>query len=92
MFKEQTGWNSIVENLPGGGGVAMFTSFSQQSADNNTISVCVGNPVLVQLAKRGDELPFDIDRFDYLGTIAKAELALVASADELARRSHREIS
>ncbi len=35
----------------------------------------------MQLVQRGDQLPFDQDSFDYLGTIAKAELALVASKD-----------
>lgn len=81
VIKEQTGWNVIVENRPGGGGVAMFTSLSQRPADNHTIGMGVGIPVLVQLVQRGDELPFNVDSFDYLGTIAKAELALVASAD-----------
>ncbi len=81
VIKEQTGWNVIVENRPGGGGVAMFTGLSQRPADDHTIGMGVGIPVLVQLVQRGDELPFDIDSFDYLGTIAKAELALVASAD-----------
>lgn len=81
VIKEQTGWNVIVENRPGGGGVAMFTGLSQRPADNHTVGMGVGIPVLVQLVQRGDELPFDIDSFDYLGTIAKAELALVASAD-----------
>ncbi|MBT6190925.1 MAG: tripartite tricarboxylate transporter substrate binding protein, partial [Tateyamaria sp.] len=81
VMKEQTGWNVIVENRPGGGGVAMFTSLSQRPVDNQTVGMGVGIPVLVQLVQRGDELPFNIDSFDYLGTIAKAELALVASAD-----------
>lgn len=81
VISEQTGWNVIVENRPGGGGVAMFTSVSQMPVDNHTIGMGVGIPVLVQLVQRGDELPFNIDSFDYLGTIATAELALVASAD-----------
>jgi tripartite-type tricarboxylate transporter receptor subunit TctC len=81
VMKEQTGWNVIVENRPGGGGVAMFTSLSLRPVDNQTVGMGVGIPVLVQLVQRGAELPFNIDSFDYLGTIAKAELALVASAD-----------
>lgn len=81
QISEQTGWNVIVENRPGGGGVAMFTSLSQMPVDNHTIGMGVGIPVLVQLVERGDQLPFDIDSFDYLGTVATAELALVASAD-----------
>lgn len=81
VISEQTGWNVIVENRPGGGGVAMFTGVSQKPVDNHTIGMGVGIPVLVQLVQRGDQLPFTIDSFDYLGTIATAELALVASAD-----------
>lgn len=81
VISDQTGWSVIVENRPGGGGVAMFTSVSQMPVDNHTIGMGVGIPVLVQLVERGDQLPFNIDSFSYLGTIATAELALVASAD-----------
>ena len=81
VMKENTGWNIVVENKPGGGGVAMFTGLSQRPADDKTIGMGVSIPVLVQLVQRGDQLPFDIDSFDYLGTVAKAELALVASKD-----------
>ncbi len=81
VMKENTGWNIVVENKPGGGGVAMFTGLSQMPADSKTIGMGVSIPVLVQLVNRGDQLPFDIDSFDYLGTVAKAELALVAGKD-----------
>ena len=81
VMKENTGWNIVVENKPGGGGVAMFTGLSQRPADGKTIGMGVSIPVLVQLVQRGDQLPFDVDSFDYLGTVAKAELALVASKD-----------
>lgn len=81
VMKDNTGWNIVVENKPGGGGVAMFTGLSQMPAKGTTIGMGVSIPVLVQLVQRGDQLPFDQDDFDYLGTIAKAELALVASKD-----------
>ncbi|MDF1717825.1 MAG: tripartite tricarboxylate transporter substrate binding protein [Antarcticimicrobium sp.] len=81
VMKKNTGWNIVVENKPGGGGVAMFTGLSQRPVDNKTIGMGVSIPVLVQLVQRGDQLPFDTDSFDYLGTVAKAELALVASKD-----------
>lgn len=81
VMKENTGWNIVVENKPGGGGVAMFTGLSQRPVDDKTIGMGVSIPVLVQLVQRGDQLPFDINSFDYLGTVAKAELALVASKD-----------
>ena len=38
-------------------------------------------PVLVNLVRRPNELVFKLDSFDYLGTISKAELAVVAAAD-----------
>ncbi|MEE9335406.1 MAG: tripartite tricarboxylate transporter substrate-binding protein [Granulosicoccaceae bacterium] len=81
VMKENTGWNIVVENKPGAGGVAMFTGISQMPANGKTIGMGVSIPVLVQLVNRGDQLPFDVDSFDYLGTVAKAELALVASKD-----------
>lgn len=81
VMADNTGWNIIVENKPGGGGVAMFTGLSQMPANGKTIGMGVSIPVLVQLVQRGDQLPFDQDGFDYLGTIAKAELALVAGKD-----------
>ena len=79
VMKENTGWNIVVENKPGAGGVAMFTGVSQRPADATVVGMGVSIPVLVQLVKRGDQLPFDLSSFEYLGTIAKAELALVAS-------------
>lgn len=81
VMKEQTGWNIIAENKPGGGGIAMFTAISKMPATGQVIGVGVNMPILVNLVKRGDKLGFDLDSFDYLGTIAKAELALVASKD-----------
>lgn len=80
-MEEATGWNIVVENKPGAGGVAMFTGLSQMPPRGQVIGMGVSIPVLVQLVQRGDQLPFDETQFDYLGTIAKAELALVASKD-----------
>lgn len=81
VMEKQTGWTIVVENKPGAGGVAMFTGVSQMPANGKTIGMGVSIPVLVQLVQRGDQLPFDLDSFDYLGTVAKAELSLVASKD-----------
>ena len=81
VMEDQTGWNIVAENKTGGGGVAMFTGISQMPPRGQVIGLGVNMPVLVNLVRRGDELPFDLDSFDYLGTIAKAELALVAAAD-----------
>lgn len=81
VMEENTGWNIVVENKPGGGGVAMFTGLSQMPPKGKVVGMGVSIPVLVQLVNRGDQLPFKVDSFDYLGTIAKAELALIASKD-----------
>lgn len=81
VMKDQTGWNIIAENKTGGGGLAMFTGISQRPATGNVIGMGVNMPILINLDRRGDELPFDIDGFDYLGTVARAQLALIARAD-----------
>lgn len=78
---ESTGWNLVVENKPGGGGIAMFTQLATVPADGQTIGMGVTMPVLVNLTIRPDEIPFDLDSFDYLNTVALAQLAIVAKAD-----------
>lgn len=80
-MSEATGWNIVVENKPGGGGMAMFTQLANMPADGQTIGMGVTMPVLVNLTVRPGEVPFDLDSFDYLGTVALAQLALVAPAD-----------
>jgi tripartite-type tricarboxylate transporter receptor subunit TctC len=49
--------------------------------DGQILGLAVNVPILLNLAKRGDKLPFKIDTFDYIGTITKGEVALVAKAD-----------
>lgn len=79
--EENTGWNVVVENKPGGGGVAMLSSLMNAKPDGMTLGLAVNVPILINLAKRGETLPFKIDSFDYIGTITKGEVALVAKAD-----------
>ncbi len=76
-----TGWDIVVENKPGGGGIAMFTQLQAAPADGQTLGMGVTMPVLVNLTIRPDEIPFDLDSFDYLHTVALAQLALIAPAD-----------
>lgn len=80
-IEEQHGWDVVVENRPGGGSVAMFSELSAAPADGLTIGVGVNMPVLLGLISRGDTLPFTLDSFDYLATIAAAPLGIVARAD-----------
>lgn len=81
VMKEQTGWNIIAENKTGGGGVAMFIGISKMPPRGNVIGLGVNMPVMINLILRGDKLPFNLDSFDYLGTVARAQLALIARGD-----------
>ena len=81
VIEDQTGWNVVAENKTGGGGVAMFTGIAKMPPRGQVIGLGVNMPILVNLVNRGAELPFDLNSFDYIGTLAKAELALVAAAD-----------
>lgn len=76
-----TGWEIVVENKPGGGGMAMFTQLSKLPADGRTLGMGVTMPVLVNLTIRPEKVPFDLDSFDYLGTVALAQLAIIARKD-----------
>jgi tripartite-type tricarboxylate transporter receptor subunit TctC len=79
--EENTGWNVVVENKPGGGGVALFSTLMRKKADGMTLGIGVSLPILLNLASRGDQLPFKIDSFDYLATIVRGEVAIVAKED-----------
>lgn len=81
VMEEQTGWNIIVENRPGGGGVAMFTGIAKMPPRGTVMGMGVNMPIMVNLVKRGDQLGFDLDSFDYIGTVSATELALVAAVD-----------
>ena len=80
-LKEQTGWNVVAENKPGGGGMAMFTAIANKPADSATVGLGVSMPVMVNLVTRPDEVKFTLDSFDYLGTAARGQLALIARGD-----------
>ena len=80
-IEEQTSWDIIVENKPGGGGIAMLSSLVRERPDGLTMGIGVTTPTIQNLAERGDMLPFKADSFDYLGTIALAPLALLAPTD-----------
>ncbi|WP_137700148.1 tripartite tricarboxylate transporter substrate binding protein [Marimonas lutisalis] len=81
VMKEQTGWNVIAENKPGGGGVAMFTAIANRPADGSIVGLGVNMPLFVNLVNRPEQMKFDLDSFDYLGTAGRAQLALVARGD-----------
>ena len=80
-MEEQTGWDVIVENKPGGAGIAMFSSLVRARPDGLKIGMGVTIPTLMNLAERGETLPFGVDSFDYLATVMLAPMALVAPKD-----------
>jgi len=81
QIEAQKGWNVVAENKPGGGGVAMFTGIAKAPADGSVIGLGVNMPVMINLVLRGDKLPFNLDSFDYLATVARAQLAIIAKTD-----------
>lgn len=81
QIEKNTGWNIVVENKPGGGGIAMFSSLMRQKPDGQTLGLGVNMPIFLNLASRGDKIPFNINTFDYLATIMRGEIAMVAKAD-----------
>ncbi|TBR41974.1 tripartite tricarboxylate transporter substrate binding protein [Marinomonas agarivorans] len=80
-LKKQTGWEVIAQNKPGGAGIAMLSAMKNKRPDGTTLGLAINMPVLVNLVLRGDKLPFNLDHFDYLGTLASAGLAIVARSD-----------
>lgn len=78
-IEEEKGWDVVVENMPGGGGVAMLTRLQAADPDGLTLGVGVTIPVWIQLLRRGDQLPFTLESFDWLSTMGRAGLALVVT-------------
>lgn len=80
-MEEQTGWEVIVENKPGGGGVAMFSAMLSAEPDGTLIGIGVNMPILINLARRGDSLPFTAESFDYLATVTLGPLAIATDTE-----------
>lgn len=80
-IEENEGWNVIVENKPGGGGVAMLSGLAHDNADGMNIGLGVTLATVMNIATRGDRLPFNLDSFDYIGTIVGGPIAIIVPAD-----------
>ena len=80
-LENQTGWQVIPESRAGGGGVALATQLAHGSTDGTAIGMLVNMPILINLVRKGDELPFNLDSFTYLGSAATAEKGIIALAD-----------
>ncbi|MCA0858866.1 tripartite tricarboxylate transporter substrate binding protein [Phaeobacter italicus] len=79
-IERQTGWDVVVENRPGGGGVAMLSALVNEAADGLVLGMAVNIPPLMALSQRPDSVPFTLDSFDYIGTVTVAETALIAGS------------
>lgn len=80
-MEKDTGWNIVVKNRPGGGGVAMLSGLSRAKPDGLNIGIAVNMPIVMQLIVRPAKIPFRIKDFDYLGTVVWAQLAIIALKD-----------
>lgn len=80
-LSEQTGWQVVAENIPAGGGIGMLGRLGRAAPNGQTIAIAVNMPVIIGLAQRPDELPFTLDSFDYLGSLAVSEKGIFVMAD-----------
>ncbi len=80
-IEKNTSWDVIVENKPGGGGVAMFSHLVREKPDGRTIGMGVNLPILMNIVLQGDKLPFKAEDFDYLASVMVAPLSMVAKKD-----------
>lgn len=84
-IEDSKGWDVVVENLPGAGGVAMLSKLQAMQPDGLNIGVGVSIPVWIQLERRGDQLPFTLESFDWLATMGRAGLAMTVAAGSEAK-------
>lgn len=79
-IEADAGWKVVVDNKGGGGGVVMATGLSIAPPDGSVIGLGVSSAMVYALAG-GSGLPFDIDSFDYIGTVAVAPISILAKPD-----------
>lgn len=80
-MQEQTGWKTVVEPKPGGGGIAMMIGLTKKPANGRTIGLGVNVPFLLNMVFKGDELPINVDSFNYVGTFIQAPIAIMVKGD-----------
>lgn len=79
-IKKSAGWQVTVENVGGGSGIVMGTGLSRDMADGGVIGLGVSSAMTYGIAS-DPALPFTVEDFDYLGTIAASPAALMAGAN-----------
>lgn len=84
-MEKETGWSVVIENVAGGGGLTMLTGLQAAKPDGRTLGFGVTVPVWINLQKRGDQLPFKLASFDWLGTVGRAPLVMAIKGDSPAK-------
>ena len=59
----------------------MFTKIAKSKPNGQVVGMGVSTPILMQLVMRPEKMAFNIDDFDYIATVARGELAVVARSD-----------
>ncbi len=79
-IKAKRGWNIIVENKTGAGGGLMLTQLANAKPDGYTMGVsATGSITTAPLFAKS--LKYTVDDFTYIGTIARAQMAIIARTD-----------
>lgn len=81
-LEQQSGWTVVVQNVEGGGGLSMLTGMRDAAADGQTLAFGVSIPVWINLQRRGDQLPFNLDTYDWIATVGRAPLSLLVRNDD----------
>lgn len=74
---ERKGWQIVVTNKPGGGGVVMHRALQNARPDGHAIGLCASYELTYTSVERG-AAPFEIDQFTYLAGLARSPHCLVA--------------
>ena len=76
------GWNIIVQNKPGGGGVAMFSGLNKTAKkDGTAIGMGVNTPIQISIALKGKNFPVQVDSLTYVGTVSRGPSSIVSRGD-----------
>lgn len=76
------GWDFVPQNKEGGGGLVLGRELAHADPDGYTLGIMTTLGTGYTLVEKAETAGFDMDDFDYLGTIAQFQMALVSQADK----------
>ena len=79
-MEKSKGWTVVVKNKGGGGGSVMLTALARQKPNGNNIGMAVILGPILDIATRKNT-PFTLKSFDFIGTVARGHLVLIAKGD-----------